>query len=213
MREVVALALAKHKGQLLTTEVAKEILRDLNSDHSVDPARFEPRRCGEYRLQCERLRDALADLAEQRGTYLAERFPLRVHSTDWLHLLDLAQSGALVIFTARDAAGALVGSMWLNLGRNADTGAMRLTDDLMYIDPAQRSGMLAARLWRYAEECTFALGVREGVVHLRMENGADRLARFAGYQPDALRFIKSHSGDNFADAPTRHKEKRRDPII
>lgn len=207
MREVVALALAKHKGQLLTTEVAKEILRDLNADHSADPARFEPGACGAYRLQCERLRDALPALAAHRSAYLAERFPRRVHETDWLHLLDLAQSGALVVFTARDEADALIASMWLNLGRNVDTGAMRLTDDLMYVDPAHRSGMLAARLWRYAEECTFALGVREGVVHLRLENGADRLARFAGYQPDALRFTKSHSGDNFADAPTRHKEK------
>lgn len=207
MREVVALALAKHKGQLLTTEVAKEILRDLNADHAVDPARFEPRRCGEYRLQCERLREAMADLMPQREAYLAERFPRRVHEINWLQLLDLAQAGSLVIFTARDGAGTVVGSMWLNLGRSLDTGEMRLTDDLMYIDPAHRHGMLAVRLWRYAEECTFALGVREGVIHMRLENGADRLARFTGYQPDALRFIKSHSGDDFAGAPTRHKEK------
>lgn len=213
MREVVALALAKHMGQPLTPDVAKAILLDLSLDRSIDPERFEPAASGAYVLQCERLRDAMPALMEQRLAYLAERYPRRVHAVNWLRLLDSAQSGQSVIFTARGACGEIAGSMWLNLGHNVDTGAMRLTDDLMYIAPAHRSGMLAARLWRYAEECTFALGVREGVINLRLSNGADRLARFAGYQPDALRFTKSHSGDDFADAPTRHKEKQRDSIV
>lgn len=206
MREVVALALAKYKGQTLTPDVACAILRDLDADYAIRPDRFEQRFCGPYALQCERLRDALHELQDQRLAYLAERHPDRRHEVNWLRLLDLSRSGTQVIFTARDACGAMVGSMWLHLAINADTGRLWLTDDLLYIDPAHRGGMLAAQLWRYAEECTFALGVREATIHMREANGAERLARFAGYERDAIRFTKRHDGDHFADAPTRHTE-------
>ena len=207
MREVVALALAKHKGQTLTTDVAREILRDLDADRSIDPQRFGTQMHGGYTLQCERLRDALEDLQGQRLAYLAERYPDRPHDVNWLRLLDLARSGTLVIFTARDAYDALAGSMWLFIGPSLNTGALGASDDLFYIDPAHRGGMLAARMWRFAERAMFDFGVQEATFLSRMDNGADRLAKFMGYTPDAIRVTKACYSGQVADLPTRHKEK------
>jgi GNAT superfamily N-acetyltransferase len=207
MREVVALALAKHRGQTLTADVARAILRDLDADRSINPHRFGTQAHGPYILQCERLRDALHELQDQRLAYLAERHPDRAHAVNWLRLLDLSCSGAQAIFTARDADGTMVASMWLFIGQSLNTGALAATDDLFYIDPAHRGGMLAARLWRFAERAMFDYGVQEAAFLSRMDNGADRLAKFMGYTPDAIRVTKACYSGMVADLPTRHKEK------
>jgi len=207
-REMLSVALARHMGQVLTPELAKAIAREAcgNPDLSIDPWQFAPERHGGYAFQCERLIDGGLDLRQHRASYLHETSNGAPVRTDWRRLHDLAHRGQLVIYTAREIQGnALVGSVWLYVGTNVDTDVMNVTDDILYVEPAHRGSLVGLHLVQYAERCIFALGVREATFHFRLENGADRMARFLGYTPDAVRVTKTHYGDQFADAPTRHK--------
>lgn len=207
-REMLSVALARQIGQVLTPELAKAIAREASSspDLSVDPWQFAPERHGAYAFQCERLIDGGLDLRQQRCSYLYETSAGAPIRTDWRRLHELAHRGELVIFTARAIdGGALVGSVWLYVGTNLDTGMQHVTDDILFVDPAHRGALAGVQLVKYAERCVFGMGVREATFHFRLVNGADRMARFLGYTPDAVRVTKTHYGDEFADAPTRHK--------
>lgn len=206
MREKLAVALARHIGELLTPELAREIGREAVTlyDTSIDPWQFAPERQGMYVFQCERLMDGGQDLRQQRSNYLYETGDGAPIRTDWARLIRQSREGTQVIFTARDEATNLLGSVWLLIGEDCDTRRKSVTDDILYIEPTHRVGMLGLNLVKYAERCIFALGVREATFHFRLENGADRMARFLGYRAISTRVKKSHNGDSFADVPTRH---------
>lgn len=206
MREKLAVALARHIGKTLTLEIAREVGREVASLHdvSIDPWQFAAERVGMYVFQCERLMDGAQDLRQQRSSYLFETSDGAPVRTDWARLIRLSREGQQVIFTARDTAGSLLGSVWLLLDENWDTRMKCVSDDMLYVDPSHRGGLLGLNLVKYAEHCIFALGVREATFHFRLENGADRMARFLGYRAISTRVKKSHNGDSFADVPTRH---------
>ncbi|MBH2008281.1 MAG: GNAT family N-acetyltransferase [Xanthomonadaceae bacterium] len=208
MHNAIALALAKHKDETLTVDVARAILRDCDAgDRSINPYDFAPEQFGAYRIWCERLRTARSELKTHREAYLAERHPDRPQDIDWFRLLSMSYGGQQVVFTARDEAGKLVGSMWLFVGKSINTGELAASDDLFYIEPAHRGGMLAARMWRYAEQAMFRHGVREASFLSRADTRAERLARFMGYTPEAIRVTKTCYSGVPADMPMRHKEK------
>lgn len=209
MRELLAVALARNIGKVLTPEVAKDIAREATSepDLSVDPWQFAPEHLDGFTFQCERLMDGGQDLRHQRAAFLYETGDGRPVRTDWARLIRLNREGHQVIFTVRDAgAKRIVGSVWLWVGTNLDTGDREVTDDLLYVDQQHRDRLLGMRLVQYAERCIFAMGVRRADFHFRLGNEADRMARYLGYTPISTRVTKTHTGDNFADVPTRHKE-------
>lgn len=210
MRVAVTVALSKRIGQVLTPALAGDIAREVcaTRDESIDPARVPTETHDDVTFQIERLRDAFEPLQGQRLAYLAEREPGRRLSIDWDRLLELSRLGRLVIFTARDAQQILIGSMWVWIGPSIDTGYVALTDDMLYVEPARRGGWCTVKLWQYGERAAFTLGVREATIHMRHGNRVERLARFNGYKPDSLRVKKSHYGDSFADAPTRHGDSK-----
>lgn len=204
---MLAVALARQIGQVLTPELARAIGREAASrpDVSVDPWQFVPERKDGITFQCERLLDGGLPLRQQRTAYLYETSAGAPIRTDWARLVNDSREGRQVIFTARGAGGALVGSVWLYLNVNVDTGRQCVTDDLLYVEPDQRDKLTGLRLVQFAERCIFALGVREATFHFRIENGADRMARFLGYTPVSTRVTKTHTGDELAGVPTRHK--------
>lgn len=215
-REMLSVALARQVGRVLTPDLAIAIAREADSDpdFTVDPLQFEPRAWGDFTFQCETLAAAGPPLRQQRVSYLYETQSESPPRPDWARLLVMQRRGHHVIFTARHGdARRLVASIWLFLDWNIDTAARTVTDDLFYVEPAHRGGMLAARLWQYAEASLFAFGVREAVFHSRIDNGAQRLARFLGYRPISVRVTKTHTGDDFAVVPTRHKEVFGDSIV
>lgn len=203
MRECLAFALATHVGRTLTPELASEIARGAYKPFDFAP--FPAARRGQWALQAETLRQA-NDVALHRIRYLTERHPGRPQRTDWLTLLERQEMNSLVIFTARNE-GALVASIWLTVGRNVDTGELAVSDDLIYVEPEWRGSSALQTLWRFAERTMFDRGVREASFSMRIQNGAERMARFMGYTPVATRVTKFHYGDRYEDAPTRHKQE------
>jgi hypothetical protein len=216
-RELLSVALARQIGHELTPELALAIAReaDTEPDLTITAGRFEPEQWHEHWFQCEPLRAASPSLRQHREHYLAETQPGTRFDTDWGRLLVLQRRGAHVIFTARDGETArLVASIWLYLDWNIDTGACMVTDDLFYVEPASRGGMLAARLWRYAERAMFAYGVREAVFHSRIDNGAVRMAHYLGYRQVAIKVHKvAQDSSDFSSVPTRrHKGVAHEPL-
>ncbi|MNX86361.1 hypothetical protein D3C86_1182420 [compost metagenome] len=215
-REMLSVALARQVGRVLTPDLAVAIAREADSepDFTVDPIQFAPRVWGDFSFQCETLAAAGLPLRQQRVSYLYETQPALPARPDWARLLVMQRRGHHVIFTARHGeARRLVASIWLFLDWSIDTEARTVTDDLFYVEPAHRGGMLAARLWQYAESSMFAFGVRDAVFHSRLDNGAARLARYLGYRAVATRVTKTHLGDDFAEVPTRRKEVFGDSIV
>lgn len=207
MRVAVSVALAKRVGQVLTPELAIALAREICDipDLSVAPGAAAVEVRGAYTYQVERLPDAYEELQAQRHAYLDECDPESPRNIDWERLLGLSRTGSLVIFTARDAASALVGSMWVWLTPSINSGRLSLTDDMLFVLPEHRKGWCAVWLWQYGERVAFGLGVREATVHSRLSNRTDRISRFCGYKLDAIRVKKSHNGDSFADVHTRHE--------
>lgn len=201
MRECLALALATQIGRTLTTELASEIVN--RAFRPFDFAPIEPVNQSGWTLQTEKIRSAPDDVAQHRIDYLAERYPGRPQRTDWMHLMEQQERNALLIFTAR-SGGVLAASIWLQVFVHVDTGYLTVGDDLIYVTPAWRGSSVMPRLWRFAEQSMFERGVREVTFNARYENGVERMARFMGYTPVAVRVTKRHYDDHYEDAPTRH---------
>lgn len=210
MREMLAVALARQIGNVLTPELAKTIAREAAStpNLSIDPGQFEPVTHGAFVFQCERLVQAEQDLRAQRAQFLSEANGGAPMQTDWARLRELSRDGRQVIFTVREAVtGHLVGSVWLLVGENIDTRLSSVTDDLLYVEPAHRDLLLGVRLVQYAERCIFSMGVRSASFHFRNENGAGRMARFLGYQEFSTKYVKvAQDACDFSDVPTRHRK-------
>ena len=202
-------------GEVLTQERATALVRALGGpgpDDSVDPKRFSVERRDGYTLQCENLMQALPELQAQRGAYLKERYPGERMNVAWGRLLSMARDGRLVIFTVRSVEdGRLLGSCWLMPYTSVNTSRQAVLDDMLYIRPEYRGGLMVVRLWRYAERAMFSLGVREATFQSAHDTGAARLAKFMGYRPIANLVKKAFDGDVFAGVPTRHQGASNDP--
>lgn len=212
---LLSLVLAKHVGEELTLPLATTIAREVSPASPLLPSLWPRADYGDYTLQSERLRDAQEELEGQRARYLAETRPGRRNDqTDWGRLAELQRLGEHVIYTARlRSTGAIAGSLWLFVGRELDSDTHHATDDMLYVDPSHRGGLLGLRLVQYGERCIFALGVRSATFHFRLANGADRMARYLGYEPVSTRVTKTHDGDDFAGVPTRHKGSAHDSLV
>lgn len=208
---MLSLVLAKHMGESLTLDVARAIAREVAPTRAYSPDLWAPMEWEGYTFQCERLNGiGSEELKFQRWAYLAET---RGFCTpDWGKLEELQRIGHHVIFTARNQAGDLAGSVWLYTVDDIDTRKPMVTDDMLYVEPAHR-GRLGVKLVQYAERCIFAIGIRSATFHFRSANRADRLARYLGYTPISTRVTKTHDGDSFAAVPTRHKGSTHEPVI
>ncbi|WP_213956352.1 hypothetical protein [Variovorax sp. dw_954] len=201
----MSLVLAKHVGSVLTLPLAATIAREVSPSGPLLRDLWPAGAYGAYTLQSERLVSAYDALRGHRMRYLAETNPgQRNDLTDWDSLMESQRIGEHVIFTARGQAGDIVASLWLWFGLDLDTQRWQVLDDIFYVLPEHRGGMLAVRLWQYAERCMFAIGARDAQFHSRLDNGAQRMARYLGYTATATRVKKTSDGDSFADVPTRH---------
>lgn len=193
MREQLCNVLARYAGQTLTSEVAGAMVRELFPDRSIEPARFEPQRRGEYVIRAERFRCILGELKPLHEAHWLETERHR-HGIELNPRYDaMAQrerDGNLLQFTARTQAGELVGHLRMFLFESQHTSTRVSEEDTLYVTPAHRGGFLAMHLMRYAEACLLQIGVKEIRANSKLVNRADVLMRRLGYDPVALQFCK-----------------------
>ncbi|WKL16542.1 GCN5 family acetyltransferase [Comamonas testosteroni] len=190
MRGLLAVALAKRIGQPLTVDVAREVVAECLPDLSVGAVAVERR--GDLVFQAEQLGPdpAAGELAAQRLRFLEETLPHGVPAkVQWDELRQIERSGQLLILTVR-RDGVLLGSVWLNLYQDLNTGEPVACDDMLFIEQGARGGLTVVHLWRYAERVLEHLGRVQMSCHSREANNAGRLARFVGGQITHTGFSK-----------------------
>lgn len=190
MRGLIAVALARRIGQTLTVEVAKEIVAEAVPDRALAPLPVYLR--ADLVFQAEQLGPdpAAAELAAQRLRYLEETLPAGVPpKVQWDELRQMERAGQLLILTMR-RDGELLGSMWLSIYQDLNTGERVASDDMLFVEPGARGGLGVVHLWRYAEMVLENLGVVQMSCQSRAENNAGRFARFVGGQITHTGFSK-----------------------
>lgn len=191
MRGLLAVALAKRIGECVTVEMARQIMAE-TSPNCLVASGLPVQQCGNLRFQAELLgpRPEAGELAAQRLRYLHETLPAGLlPDVQWDELRQLERSGQLLILTMRRGSE-LLGSIWLSIFQDLNTGERVSCDDMLYVEPRARGGMAVVKLWRYAEGVLEQLGVRQITCHSREANNAGRLARFMGWQASHTGFSK-----------------------
>lgn len=180
---------------VLTPELAAciELEAHVESDRSIDPARFQAHRHGQYTFAVERMRDIMAEIEPQHRAHWGETEKYR-HGLPFAPLYDdvLADErrGTRVQFTVRDADGALAGNLAMYLGVSRHSGTVFAREDTLYFAPAHRGGMTVVAFLRYAEPVLRELGAREIRVDSKLVNRADVLMRRLGYAAVSMQFVK-----------------------
>jgi hypothetical protein len=194
MREALAIVMAKRIGQVITPDLAIDMVLELFPDRSIPTDTFQAFEYGAYSIQCECLAHILDDLEPLHALHFAEteRYRAGVHlSPNLEYLIDQERAGQLLQFTARVMeTGALVGNMRVFLYRDLHAGVFTAKEDTFFVVPAHRGGFLAVRLWQFVERSVVSIGVREIRFSSKLINGADRMAVYLNYQPVGLEFVK-----------------------
>lgn len=196
MRKLIAIALAKHMGEVLSPDVAIDIARSIcdSVDCTIDVTKFVPIEYKKYRIACELVRDILPELHVLHQRHYLETeihragIPL---NPDYDVVLDTETAGGLLQFTARLIdTNELVGNMRVYLTKSTHTQTLVTTEDTFYVVPEHRGGFMAVRLWQFVEKCCIEMGSREIYFDSKTMNRADSMARYLGYTPVAIKFAK-----------------------
>jgi hypothetical protein len=209
-RALLSVALARAVGQVLTVELAQSIVREAcaEEDRSIPVDAFGAKTWRGYTLRAEKVAGNETELAPLHLAYHHETRPAPIDlDFDYARLREAERAGTVAMFTARVAeTGELVGVMRVRVGFTLETQHMTACDDMFFVKPEHR-GWLAVQLWKFAEEAMFGYGVREVTFDSLTINGAERMARFLGYQQVAIKFHKvAQEACNYSQVPTRHRE-------
>jgi hypothetical protein len=189
-------ALVGHLGSVLTPEACAAIVCAAidREDRAIDPARFAPETRGTLTFAVESFRDVLEELKPLHAAHFLETerhlagFKL---APDYDYMAERERMGALLQFTARDEAGALVGNLRMYVNRSLHTGELFAQEDTFYLSPPARRGRNAINFLRYTEGMLRdVVGVTEIRANTKVVNGTHKLLAFMGYEHVANEFIK-----------------------
>jgi hypothetical protein len=103
----------------------------------------------------------------------------------WGAYFALADADKLVIYTARDDAGTLVGYSWWLVDYHLHYAALLVAfNDVFYLTPAQRRGPTALRFLRYTQQQLVARGVDKIAYHVKAVNNLGPILQRLGYTPE-----------------------------
>lgn len=193
MREVLSIALARHVGETLTVQAARQIVQDvLGVVEPIDPAMFGERQCGSLVFRVERFADILPELEVLHRMHWAEtekhRHGLEMNP-DIDAMLDDERRGEMLQFTVRHA-GRLVGNMRVYLRTSRHTKTRYMVEDTLYLVPVHRGGRTVIRLLEFLEDCMRDIGVLELRSSTKKVNRTDKLLEFMGWTPVATELVK-----------------------
>lgn len=190
-------ALGNKLGCTLTPEIAAEItLAAFDCENrAFDPQAFPPRAYCDLVFQVESFRDILPELEPLHAAHYAETeqhlagVPM---APDYDYMAERERTGHLIQFTARDAAGQLVGNLRMYLYKSLHTGEWCAREDTFYVAPGQRRGLAALAFLRYAEEMLVErASVREIHADTKTVNHANLLLSRRGFRHVANQYVKT----------------------
>lgn len=164
-RDTFREALGSKLGQVITPELAAWLEANAfdHFDLSHEPAKFGQQQYDGLTFQVERFRDIQQEIAPLHEAHYAETeghrkdIPLDL---DYPGYVAAERAGCLIQFTARDAAGKLVGNCRMKLYISMHTQTLHAREDTIFMLPEQRKGFNSVRLWQFMENSLAAIGVR-----------------------------------------------------
>jgi len=189
-------ALGAHMGSVLTPEMAAAIICAAvdREDRCIDPARFASCNYAGLIFAAESFRDIIAELEPLHAAHFAEtelHLEGMAMAPDYGYMAERERMGCLLQFTARDAAGALVGNLRMYVNRSLHTGHLMAEEDTFYLAPAARRGRNAIEFVRYVERALAQLDeVVEVSANTKTSNKMARLFPYMGYRHVANQFTK-----------------------
>jgi GNAT superfamily N-acetyltransferase len=134
--------------------------------------------------------DEMFPLQEQYWQDVAAPFHQFPPDVDWETYLKAQALNRLIVITARNETGRLVGGVAVVLGPHPHYACLSASLPLLFLDPKYRGGLDGARLvWRAEKEAEQA-GAQLMITHGGMHNGVYRLFEGMKYQDFGRYFVK-----------------------
>ncbi len=188
-------ALGSKLGEVITPELAAWLEDNAfdRFDLSHDPVKFGQKEYRGLTFRVERFRDIEAEIHPLHQQHWQETEAHRhgiAMNPNYEAFKTSERAGQLIQFTARDAAGQLVGNIRMYLFSNLHTQTLAAKEDTFFVTPTHRHGFTAIRFWQFMEDCLAAIGVREITTDSKVINQVGRLNEYLGYTHIAQVFHK-----------------------
>ena len=109
---------------------------------------------------------------------------------DWDLYYLLEDSGALLVFTARDS-GKLIGYFSVVIGPNLHSkGKFVVSNDIIYLHKDYRKGLIGVKLFKFSEACLAESGYNQLQVNTSERNNIDNLLKRLDYTKIETKFEK-----------------------
>jgi len=193
--ETFRAALASKLGETVTPEICAWLEAHAfdHYDRSIDISQFAPQVYRGLIFGVERIADIEDEIHPLHQAHWLETEKHRNGSAmlpDYEAFKADELAGRLVQFTARTAAGALVGNIRMYLYRSRHDQQLECKEDTFFLLPEHRQGFTAIRFWQYMETCMQALGVLDIYTDSKVVNQVHRLNQYLGYAHIANVFHK-----------------------
>lgn len=134
-------------------------------------------------LLCEVVQEAQPLLEAHHAELNGDRMLL---DPRWQDYALLEQLGRYAVFTARDD-GRLVGYSAFYVNRHMHSAQFtNAQNDVFYVDPAKRSGMLPARFLRYTHDQLKAIGAQRVGYLCKLTNNLRAILHRLGFEDDEI---------------------------
>lgn len=192
-------ALASKLGQVVTPELCAWLEAHAFDRYRqpVEPKCFSPATYLGLTFQVERIADIEDEIHPLHQAHWEET---EKHRNGRQMLPDYEafkadeQAGRLIQFTARTAAGALVGNIRMYVYTSRHDQTLESREDTFFLLPAHRQGFTAIRFWQYMESCMHRIGVLDIYTDSKVVNQVGRLNEYLGYRHVGNLYHK-HLGD------------------
>ena len=204
MTEIQAIlrsVLAMNQGSRLTPELAlgieQSIVTQVSALRSQDKAialrGFVPEQFQDVVFAVERMENLVDEIEPLHHAHWQEsesarhELPYNPNYEGWVQH---ERAGSFMVFTVRNATGALKGYMQMYVGRSNHTGVLLSNEDALFLDPEVRKGFVCRRFAAYAEKCMRELGVREIRLSVKNTNGVWKVWTRMGFAATGVELIK-----------------------
>jgi hypothetical protein len=204
MTEIQAIlrsVLAMNQGNRLTPELALGIEQSIvaqvtamrGQDNALALRGFVPEQYRDVVFAVERMDVIRDEIAPLHWAHWQESESSRhelPYNPNYDAYVQQERTGSFMVFTVRDAAGALKGYMQMYIGRSNHTGVLISNEDALFLDPEVRKGFICRRFAAYAEQCLRALGVREVRLSVKNTNGVWKVWERMGFAATGVELVK-----------------------
>lgn len=204
MTEIQAIlrsVLAMNQGSRLTPELALGIEQSIvtqvaamqSQDRALVLRGFVPEQYRDVVFAVERIENIIDEIEPLHYAHWQESESARhelPYNPGYENWVQQERDGTFVVFTVRNATGALKGYMQMSVCRSNHTGVLLSIEDALFLDPEVRKGFICRQFAMYAEKCLRGIGVREIRLSVKNHNRVWKVWTRMGFSATGIELIK-----------------------